>query len=209
MALNVTLDLPENLILDLKDKAQTQHRSIAEVVREMVLQNWQPSPKLPADVESELAAMSNLSDEVLWLLVRNTMTREEQEMLAALNITAKEHTLKPEEEKTLERLLQPSAIGGLTVADNLCLARPRCNRHKATRIEALDAITDEAVPLYNPRQQVWGEHFEWRNDGIEIGGLTATGRVTIDALQMNNPFVVRSRKIWVEHGWHPPSEIPL
>jgi hypothetical protein len=44
----------------------------------------------------------------------------------------------------------------------------------------------------------------WQQDGLYIVGLTDVGRVTINALQMNNPVVVRSRRIWVDAGWHPP-----
>jgi hypothetical protein len=62
----------------------------------------------------------------------------------------------------------------------------------------------EAVALFNPRQQHWSEHFGWSRDGTEIVGLTSCGRATIDALKMNNPRIVRSRRLWVSVGWHPP-----
>ncbi|MEZ4659997.1 MAG: hypothetical protein R2911_20770 [Caldilineaceae bacterium] len=70
MTLTVTLDLPENLVQELENDAQKQHRSIADVLSELVVQNWQSSPKLPDNVEAELAAMSSLSDEALCFLAR-------------------------------------------------------------------------------------------------------------------------------------------
>jgi len=50
-------------------------------------------PALPQDVEAELAAFTNLSDEVLWLLARNTLTEAEQEELATLNDVAQQRSL--------------------------------------------------------------------------------------------------------------------
>jgi hypothetical protein len=54
----------------------------------------------------------------------------------------------------------------------------------------------------------WEEHFAWQQNGLYIVGLTSTGRVTIAALQMNNPFVVRSCQVWIEASWHPPQDGP-
>jgi hypothetical protein len=69
-----------------------------------------------------------------------------------------------------------------------------------------DPVTDEQVPLFNPRQQAWHEHFTWSDDGTHIVGLTACGRVTVVALQLNNEYLVNARRRWVMAGWHPPQE---
>lgn len=71
----------------------------------MTLSHWPPQPRLPDDVEAELAALPSLSDEVLWLLARSTLTLEEQNTLAFLNSTAKTRTLDPAETERLETLL--------------------------------------------------------------------------------------------------------
>lgn len=97
----------------------------------------------------------------------------------------------------------PLAAGGRTEENNLCLACWRCNRYKGTQVERVDEESLAIAPLYHPRQHVWDEHFSWSNDGLRITGLTPTGRATIEALKMNNPFVVRSRYRWVASGWHP------
>lgn len=94
--------------------------------------------------------------------------------------------------------------GGKTERDNLWLACHRCNRFKSNRTHAPDPLTGELTPLYNPRIERWREHFRWSRDGTEIIGLTATGRATVEALQMNNEYVVESRRFWVIAGWHPP-----
>jgi hypothetical protein len=90
--------------------------------------------------------------------------------------------------------------------DNLCLACANCNgsKHKATT--AHDPLTQENVPLFNPRLQRWGEHFEWVEGATIIRGRTAIGRATIARLQLNRPMMVAARLRWVENGYHPPDE---
>lgn len=103
----------------------------------------------------------------------------------------------------IEHIL-PEVQGGLTNEANLCLACPRCNRFKGIQVVARDEDTGTLVQLFNPRVDRWNEHFIWQHDGLYIAGLTTIGRVTVNTLQMNNPIVVRSRRIWVDAGWHPP-----
>ena len=98
----------------------------------------------------------------------------------------------------------PEALNGTSDETNLWLACPRCNRYKGMQIEATDEISGEVVPLFNPRQEQWQDHFVWEEDGLYIAGTTAIGRATVAALQLNNPFVVYSRKVWIDAGWHPP-----
>lgn len=59
--------------------------------------------------------------------------------------------------------------------------------------------------LFHPLQQRWSEHFIWDESKAYILGLTACGRATVTALQMNNQIIVRARKRWVVAGWHPPT----
>jgi len=105
----------------------------------------------------------------------------------------------------IEHLI-PEALGGLTEEDNLWLACPLCNAFKGYRINALDVVTGEVVPLFNPRQQVWSQHFAWNPAGIEIIALTAIGRATLEALQLNRELLVEARSLWVAAGLHPPKD---
>jgi hypothetical protein len=98
----------------------------------------------------------------------------------------------------------PRSAGGATEFDNLCLACPTCNRHKAERQTALDPATQESLPLFHPQQQNWVEHFSWNEDSTELMGLTPTGRATIELLRMNRSQLVRLRKLWIKLGEHPP-----
>jgi hypothetical protein len=99
--------------------------------------------------------------------------------------------------------LIPQSLGGLTEEANLWLACSLCNDHKGDRIAALDPLTDEIVRLFDPRHQVWQEHFAWTADGSRINGQTPIGRATVVALSLNRPSLVKARQAWVAVGWHP------
>ena len=100
----------------------------------------------------------------------------------------------------------PRSLGGLTEEDNLWLACSLCNEHKGNRIVVLDVLTDQIVPLFNPRRQSWNEHFAWTAEGDRIVGLTAIGRATVVALNLNRLVLVQARQAWVAAGWHPPKD---
>ena len=100
----------------------------------------------------------------------------------------------------------PLVSDGETVFENLWLACPSCNGYKSARTQAIDPETNQEVPLFNPRIQIWKEHFAWSVDGAEILGLTPIGRATVVALKMNNEYVVPSRRVWVAAKLHPPTD---
>ncbi len=100
----------------------------------------------------------------------------------------------------------PESRGGSTTEDNLWLACSLCNRHKSHRTTAEDPASGQTVALFNPRLQTWHEHFSWVDTGTRIAGLTATGRATVQALDLNRPVLMRARLRWVEAGWHPPQD---
>ena len=97
----------------------------------------------------------------------------------------------------------PRKHGGRTVSENLALACPGCNLHKADRTRANDEVTGESVPLFHPRRSEWGQHFEWK--GTRVRGRTATGRATISALQINQARRVLIRDAERSFGLFPPS----
>ena len=98
----------------------------------------------------------------------------------------------------------PQSLGGQTEEDNLWLACSLCNDHKSDRIAALDPLRGEIVRLFDPRHQMWSEHFAWAESGERIIGLTPVGRATVVALDLNRPSLVRARRAWAAVGWHPP-----
>jgi hypothetical protein len=119
------------------------------------------------------------------------------------------YCLRPEElvgmPMTIEHII-PLAVGGATVEENLWLACNRCNGFKGAQTSAPDPLTGERTALFDPRIQAWPEHFAWSEDGAEIAGRTPVGRATIEALKLNNPEIVVTRRLWVRVGWWPPQE---
>ncbi|WP_237745539.1 MULTISPECIES: hypothetical protein [Planktothrix] len=74
--------------------------------------------------------------------------------------------------------------------------------------------TSAILPLFNPRQQQWADHFIWNAEGTEIVGTTPIGRATCERLDLNDEryrgerSIQEARTLWVQAGWHPPSEDP-
>lgn len=97
--------------------------------------------------------------------------------------------------------ITPVAAGGGTVADNLALACVSCSLRKSAKQIALDPETRTEVPLFNPRRDVWSEHFQW--DGVRVVGLTATGRATTEILALNRPLILAIRQEETTLGRHP------
>lgn len=91
-----------------------------------------------------------------------------------------------------------------TALDNLALACEGCNAHKHTKTQAIDPVSGEPAPLFNPRRQHWQEHFMWNANFTLIVGLTPSGRATVEALHMNRESVVNLRRALHKIGEHPP-----
>ena len=53
----------------------------------------------------------------------------------------------------------PQSKGGSSDLENLVLACPGCNLHKASRITAIDPETGEETRLFHPLE-LWPEHFQ-------------------------------------------------
>ncbi len=100
----------------------------------------------------------------------------------------------------------PKAAGGLDEEENLWLACRLCNSYKGVQTQGQDPESDRNVELFNPRLQKWTRHFTWVNNGTHIEGITACGRATVIAMQLNNPYAVLVRQAWISAGWHPPTE---
>lgn len=98
----------------------------------------------------------------------------------------------------------PDSEGGNTAPENLALSCHGCNLFKSNRTEFFDAATDKTVRLFNPRADVWSEHFVWTGDFTEIVGLTAVGRATIKALNLNREGLINQRRMLRDYGRHPP-----
>jgi hypothetical protein len=118
---SIQIELPVDTINTLERIAQQEARSINEVARDLILKELPPLPSLSPDVETELAALANLSDETLSLLAESTLPPAQQKELAMLNHLAQQRALTVSEaqrqqglvniyERTLVRKGQAAAI---------------------------------------------------------------------------------------------------
>ena len=98
----------------------------------------------------------------------------------------------------------PVVAGGETTAENLALACVSCSLRKGARQQLEDSETGEGVYIFNPRQQRWNAHFAW--NGVEVIGLTAIGRATVQALDLNRLTMLAIRAEEELRGRHPPPE---
>lgn len=100
----------------------------------------------------------------------------------------------------------PRRLGGTNTPDNLCCSCPRCNGSKGQAVSAFDSISNQTVPLFNPRKDDWQMHFVWVQNGLRVEGITPVGRATVEKLKMNAPLALSSRRGWIQNGTHPPGE---
>ncbi len=91
--------------------------------------------------------------------------------------------------------LRPRAHGGGDEADNLALACRACNVFKSHAILATDPDTGQLVPVFNPRQGEWADHFEVGADN-RILGIAPVGRATVVRLNLNADRQVLARGAW-------------
>jgi hypothetical protein len=84
----------------------------------------------------------------------------------------------------IEHIIAVQHRGGDDLS-NLALSCHHCNAHKGPNLTGIDPDTGQIVPLFNPRRDVWAEHF--RRAGAIIEGLTPPGRATVYVLAMNEP----------------------
>lgn len=50
---------------------------------------------------------------------------------------------------------------GTDESENLALSCPYCNRYKGPNLSSIDPETGELAPLFNPRRDVWDDHFSY------------------------------------------------
>jgi hypothetical protein len=91
--------------------------------------------------------------------------------------------------------------GGQTALDNLAYACAFCNRAKGSDVGSVIMETGEFVRFYNPRRDVWADHF--RLDGVTIYPKTDIGLVTATILQFNREERLLERQTLQAFGAYP------
>ncbi|RMG25661.1 MAG: HNH endonuclease [Bacteroidetes bacterium] len=101
----------------------------------------------------------------------------------------------------------PLSKNGTNELDNLAYSCQPCNGHKYNKTRVLDPVSGQIVPLFNPRKHSWTAHFCWSEDYLNIEGISATGRATVKALELNRKNLVNLRRILFSFGEHPPQHL--
>ncbi len=81
---------------------------------------------------------------------------------------------------------------------NLSFCCRQCNLFKGPNQAAYDPQTDELVSLFNPRADLWDEHF--KVEDALITGITPKGRATVELLEMNRPEYIQLRELISDFG---------
>jgi hypothetical protein len=90
---------------------------------------------------------------------------------------------------------------GATTADNLAMACVFCNRAKGSDVGSIDWESNNFVSFFNPRTDLWADHFAFVEARIE--GTTPTGIVTARILGFNTADRVSERAILRSSGRYP------
>lgn len=94
--------------------------------------------------------------------------------------------------------------GGKSTFLNLAFACPHCNQNKGSDIATfLDENNEQTIRFFNPRKDLWHDHFE-ANLG-QILPKTAIGEATIRILDFNQPERLIFRQALMATGVYPPS----
>jgi len=104
----------------------------------------------------------------------------------------------------LTKMARPyiSKHGGATSADNLCYACIFCNLQKGTDLGSINWETGELVRFFNPRRDLWKEHFQLKEAFIQP--ITDIGNVTARILDFNNKERLQERQLLIEIAKYPP-----
>ena len=91
--------------------------------------------------------------------------------------------------------------GGQTVSENLALACFSCNRHKGSDLATFAPISNEIVPLFNPRRKIWADNFTLEE--VHLLGITSTCRATVFLLKFNAPTRLAYRQVLIAQERYP------
>lgn len=91
----------------------------------------------------------------------------------------------------------PLSLGGTSDVVNLALACRSCNVLKSNHL-AGQLADGTSGRLFNPRTDIWEDHFRFDASDIRICGISSIGMATIDRLQLNSDAQIAARELWVK-----------
>ena len=93
--------------------------------------------------------------------------------------------------------------GGPTQSDNLAYACLFCNLHKGSDVGTFIPGTQSLSRFFNPRTDLWNEHFALHADGITLVPLTEIGEATARIFRFNIPDRLEERQELRNIGRYP------
>lgn len=107
----MTIQVPEILYRRLERLAALTHRPLESLVVQTLSSNIPPLPDdLPPPTRDALTALEGLSDDALWQVVRGTFPDDQHEQLVELREKHRAGTIAPDEQTTLDRLVQEADL---------------------------------------------------------------------------------------------------
>jgi HNH endonuclease len=89
--------------------------------------------------------------------------------------------------------------GGTTSAENLAYTCQICNLSKGSDIATFLEQNLTPVRFFNPRIDIWEEHFELEETGL-LDSKTDIGSATIKILDLNHPESIIERREMLQFG---------
>lgn len=102
----ITLHLPKTLYERFRQRAEWSHRSLETELLDAVAAAVSVEDELSPELIGAVEALERSSDEELWRLAREAMSREAGEELEALHDKQRDHGLSSEEDEIRTKLLQ-------------------------------------------------------------------------------------------------------
>ena len=91
--------------------------------------------------------------------------------------------------------------GGPNTSNNLAYSCSVCNWKKGSNISTILTFGGELIPLFNPRTQIWFDHFQVV--GGELFPLSDIAEATIKLLELNLPIKIEERYEIALSGFYP------
>lgn len=101
----VTVSLPDDLSAKVQAIAKNNNQSVEEVMINYVRSFAKPLPNLEPDLQAELDALQNLSDDILWTIAQKQVAVEAQSRAHELMTKNNKGALTPIEQSELQTLV--------------------------------------------------------------------------------------------------------
>jgi len=122
---SIILSLPDDIATSVREIANRTNQSIEEVVLSHLKRLSTPLPSLQPDIQQELSALENLSDDTLWTIARDQMPDPIQSRAQELMNKNNTGKLSPAEQEELTTLVDRADRLMLRKAEAASILRQR------------------------------------------------------------------------------------